>query len=53
MTDLDIDFENLALTFSYILGPVLREELAKRGAALRDRDEDKLNCVAIVCTICT
>jgi len=35
---MDIDFNNITLTFSYILGPVLREELAKRGAILRDRD---------------
>jgi tRNA A-37 threonylcarbamoyl transferase component Bud32 len=35
---MDVDFDNLALTFSYILGPVLREELAKKGAIVRDRD---------------
>ena len=35
---MDVDFDNLTLTFSYISGPVLREELAKRGALLRDRD---------------
>jgi serine/threonine protein kinase len=35
---MDVDFDNLRLTFSYILGAVLREELAKRGAVLRDRD---------------
>ncbi|MBN2594548.1 MAG: hypothetical protein JXA81_13650, partial [Sedimentisphaerales bacterium] len=35
---MDVDFDNLTITFSYILGPVLREELAKRGAAVRDRD---------------
>lgn len=37
---MDVDFNNLTLTSSYILGPVLREELAKRGAVLRDRDVD-------------
>lgn len=37
---MDVDFDNLTLTFSYILGPILREELAKRGAVLRDRDVD-------------
>jgi len=35
---MDVDFNNLTLTFSYILGRVLREELAKRGAIIRDRD---------------
>jgi len=35
---MDVDFDNLTLTFSYISGPVLREELAKRGAVVRDRD---------------
>jgi len=35
---MDADFDNLTLTFSYISGPVLREELAKRGAVVRDRD---------------
>jgi tRNA A-37 threonylcarbamoyl transferase component Bud32 len=35
---LDVDFDALTLTLSYILGPVLREELAKRGALVRDRD---------------
>ncbi|HUW18219.1 MAG TPA: DUF1698 domain-containing protein [Sedimentisphaerales bacterium] len=37
---IDVDFDNLTLTVSYILGRVLREELAKRGAILRDRDVD-------------
>jgi tRNA A-37 threonylcarbamoyl transferase component Bud32/2-polyprenyl-3-methyl-5-hydroxy-6-metoxy-1,4-benzoquinol methylase len=37
---IDIDFENLTLTFSYISGSVLREELYKSGAFLRDRDEN-------------
>ena len=37
---LSVDFDNLTLTFSYIQGPILREELAKRGAVLRDRDID-------------
>ncbi len=37
---MDVDFDNLTLTLSYILGSVLREELAKRGAVLRDRDVD-------------
>jgi tRNA A-37 threonylcarbamoyl transferase component Bud32 len=35
---LEVDFDNLTIIFSYILGPVLREELAKRGAVVRDRD---------------
>ena len=35
---IDVDFDNLTLTFSYISGPVLREELARRGAVVRDRD---------------
>lgn len=33
-----VDFNNLTLTFSYILGTVLREALAERGAVVRDRD---------------
>jgi tRNA A-37 threonylcarbamoyl transferase component Bud32 len=35
---IDVDFDNLTLTFSYISGRVLREELAGRGAVVRDRD---------------
>jgi tRNA A-37 threonylcarbamoyl transferase component Bud32/SAM-dependent methyltransferase len=35
---LGLDVERLTLTIAYILGPVLREELAKRGAVLRDRE---------------
>jgi tRNA A-37 threonylcarbamoyl transferase component Bud32 len=35
---MDVDFDNLTLTFSYISGRVLREELAKRGAVVRDCD---------------
>ena len=35
---MDVDFDNLILTFSYISGPVVREELARRGAVVRDRD---------------
>jgi tRNA A-37 threonylcarbamoyl transferase component Bud32 len=35
---MDVDFDNLTLTFSYISGLVLREELAKKGAIVRDRD---------------
>jgi len=35
---MDVDFDNLTLTFSYISGHVLREELAKKGAVLRDRE---------------
>ena len=38
---LDIDFDNLTITISFILGKVLREELAKHGAVLRDRDVKK------------
>ena len=37
---MDVDFDNVTLTFSYIAGAVLREELAKRGAVVRDRDVD-------------
>ena len=37
---MDIDFNNLILAFSYILGDILREKLAKKGAVLRDRDVD-------------
>ena len=35
---MDVDFDNLTLTIAYIQGAVIREELAKRGAVLRDRD---------------
>ena len=35
---MDVDFDDLTLTFSYISGSVLREELAKKGAVVRDRD---------------
>jgi tRNA A-37 threonylcarbamoyl transferase component Bud32/SAM-dependent methyltransferase len=35
---LDVDFDALTITFDYLPGPVLREELAKGGAILRDRD---------------
>jgi tRNA A-37 threonylcarbamoyl transferase component Bud32 len=35
-TILDIDFENLSITLSYIDGVVLKEELAKKGAKIRD-----------------
>ena len=38
---LDVDFENLTLTLSYVPGPVLKEELAGRGAVLHDRDVDE------------
>jgi 2-polyprenyl-3-methyl-5-hydroxy-6-metoxy-1,4-benzoquinol methylase len=37
---LDADFNNLTITFSYIPGAVIREELAKRGAVIRNRDID-------------
>jgi tRNA A-37 threonylcarbamoyl transferase component Bud32/SAM-dependent methyltransferase len=37
---LDVDFENCSLTISFIPGTVLREQLASRGATLRDRDVD-------------
>lgn len=41
---LHIDFDNLTLFLSFIPGKVLREELAKRGAKIRDRDvEDNGN----------
>jgi tRNA A-37 threonylcarbamoyl transferase component Bud32 len=35
---IDINFEELTLTVSYILGKVLREELVKKGARIRDKD---------------
>jgi tRNA A-37 threonylcarbamoyl transferase component Bud32 len=38
---MDVDFDMCSLTLSYIPGKVLREELASRGAILRDRDVDK------------
>jgi len=38
---MDVDFNNFSLTFSYIPGNVLREELASSGAMLRDRDVDE------------
>jgi serine/threonine protein kinase len=37
---MDVDFDTYTLTFSYIPGRVLREELASGGAILRDRDVD-------------
>ena len=37
---LDVGFANLTLTFSYIPGVVLREELSRRGARLLNRDVD-------------
>lgn len=40
-TILDIDFENLTLTFSYIKGKVIREELAINGAIIRDSQVGK------------
>ena len=35
---LDVDFSELAITFEFVPGRVLREELARQGAILRDRD---------------
>jgi serine/threonine protein kinase len=35
---MDVNFDNLTLTFSYIRGRVLHDELASRGAVVRDRD---------------
>lgn len=35
---LDVDFQELTITLEYVPGPVLREELARHGAILRDRD---------------
>jgi SAM-dependent methyltransferase len=35
---LDVDFEELTITWEFIPGHVVREELARRGAILRDRD---------------
>jgi hypothetical protein len=41
---LHIDFDKLTLFLSFIPGKVLREEVAKRGAKIQDRDvEDKPN----------
>jgi len=40
-TIMEVDFKNCSLTFSYIPGKVLREELASSGAILRDRDVDE------------
>lgn len=37
---MEVDFDSLTLTTSYIQGVVIREELAKKGAVLRDRDVD-------------
>jgi SAM-dependent methyltransferase len=37
---LGVDFANLTLTFSYIPGVELREELSRRGARLLNRDVD-------------
>ncbi|MBU9723084.1 MULTISPECIES: hypothetical protein [Bacillaceae] len=38
---LDINFEELTITQSYIHGKVLREEMAKQGAKIRDRQIGK------------
>jgi putative peptidoglycan lipid II flippase len=35
---LDVDFEELTITLEFLPGPVLREELARHGAVVRDRD---------------
>lgn len=35
---LDVDFDNLIIIISYIPGKILREELAEKGAVVRDRD---------------
>lgn len=40
---LDVDFDNLTLTFSYIPGVVLSQELAKKGAVLLQRDVSHQN----------
>ena len=40
---MDVDFSNLTLTVSYILGPVLREELAQKTSCLRDGETEN-NC---------
>jgi serine/threonine protein kinase len=37
---MDVNFEALTITVSYILGSVLRERLVKKGALIRDRDSD-------------
>ena len=38
---LEIDFDQVHLVMSYIVGTVLREALAKRGAVVRDRDVER------------
>jgi serine/threonine protein kinase len=35
---LDVDFDRHTITFEYVPGKVLREELARQGALVRDRD---------------
>lgn len=35
---LDFDINNLSITYSFIYGKVLREELVKKGALIRERD---------------
>ncbi len=35
---MDVDFDNLTLTVSYIPGLVLREDMAKKASSLRDRE---------------
>lgn len=37
---MNVDFDKLTLIYSYISGPVLRDELAKKEAVLQDRDVD-------------
>jgi tRNA A-37 threonylcarbamoyl transferase component Bud32 len=41
-TILNVDFDNVTITMTYVVGAVLREELALRGAVLRDRDIEAL-----------
>ena len=43
---LDMDVQRLLLTMTYIAGPVVREELARHGARLRDRDRGIGNLVS-------
>jgi tRNA A-37 threonylcarbamoyl transferase component Bud32 len=38
---LDVDFQRLQIVISYIVGTVIREALANRGAIVRDRDAQR------------
>lgn len=47
---MDVDFDNLTLTYSFILGAVLREKLAIHGAVLRDKDVEDNSEFTILCS---